>query len=966
MFDRILVAPLIIFTITLISGIALADPIVPGTYFPPFGSYGSPVDAILLIVLANFLPNLFWLSLLFYLTEIGLRERTPNTPLSGRTALLSLFASALVITLLGALIDFLFVYEKHYYFYEISGSIVKWILAVLLIAITVFLSCKYLLDMKPKGCVIVSAGFALMNPLFWFVSTIGLFAFESPTSYVSNSYSVAAFVSVFLMPTFIVIYSILALLTYGILRRIVLRIEKIGSEEDEDADKTVEAQEPPVSRIVIEDKIMIRRIMTAMILAIAVVSTSVVGLLAIEPADKYPDNSNPLGETLAIALSNLIDFANPYASVTDEGRLFQSLIYDTLTTYDEDLDIVPNLAKSWWYMDGETASTLSIPTDFSAFDRNWNATDWPLGSIWEYNLTENAYWNDGFPFTADDVVFTISIQIRDNFMTYWAYQPYTRWIDRIEKVDDFKVRIFFCDYDSKRPVPVAFGDMLPMPIMAEHIFKGKPSSYIAQDWEGFPIIGTGPFSGSNLDVEDFVGGDQNIALVRNPYYNFTDDEGDLKGLGAEYGRIVGVERVVLRSFRDEASLIILSVRTGLCQLGEIGIDDYRNLTLDPILPAQASLQSVLDARSRSIQTVFYLYDYPGWNPLRKDPAVQRATALATNKTYIKEMILRNESEIGYGLISPANEKWYWEPDDEPSTFCVYSGNGSVIYSYTKPLNRVMEYDIAEANRILDAAGYVWANESGMIVRKAGPIAAERLFAMGIVSAPSFALDKKLIFSQAVNADDYAARSIGEFLLKEWEKIGIWIGTEDSHSLHLIEGNIMIPQWTTWPTEFDTAQISISGDLDPARLTYLPSSFALHGWNQYGTRNATYDSFYSKVVQSLDYSERKKWVDECSKWLYLSGSVIVTTYPRSCFIMNNQTFEFGNWSEKPGLVITNGWAEPPLLTSALYDIKFAEPWTLTEASIIMIAYGLLVDSLLVVGSFKMIARKPWKRTGEKIN
>jgi len=87
-----------------------------------------------------------------------------------------------------------------------------------------------------------------------------------------------------------------------------------------------------------------------------------------------------------------IDSASPFVGIYDISHFYYGLVYDYLICPDEDMNPSPNLANSWWYLDGPTA--YSLGQDFSTFIFN-NPADWPLGSIWEFNITENVYWNDG-------------------------------------------------------------------------------------------------------------------------------------------------------------------------------------------------------------------------------------------------------------------------------------------------------------------------------------------------------------------------------------------------------------------------------------------------------------------------------------------------------------------------------------------------------------------------------------------
>jgi len=225
---------------------------------------------------------------------------------------------------------------------------------------------------------------------------------------------------------------------------------------------------------------------------------------------------------LTIAMNEPIDSANPWVGITDNAYIFFGLIYDYLLTPNETLINRPNLATSYWYMDGATAESRG--TNFNALSHNKSTADWPLGSIWEYNLTDQAYFSDGVQLTADDVKWTIEIQLGANFGAYWAYQPYTRWIDHVEKRSDFQVRIFFADSQSptKTPFPVAFGKNLFFPILPQHAFIGKPSVYVGQSWDGIPAIGSSPFMGTD-NLKSEIIAKESVTLVRNPWYNFTEN-----------------------------------------------------------------------------------------------------------------------------------------------------------------------------------------------------------------------------------------------------------------------------------------------------------------------------------------------------------------------------------------------------------------------------------------------------------
>lgn len=619
---------------------------------------------------------------------------------------------------------------------------------------------------------------------------------------------------------------------------------------------------------------------------------------------------------LTIALNEDIDSPNPYVGVNDASYVFFGLVYDYLITPNEDLINVPNLASSWWVLDGNLSASMG--SDFSLIQSSYkDPGDWLLGSIWQYNLTKNVFWSDGVPFTADDVVWTINIQLGANYNIFWAYQPYTRWIDHIEKIDDLTVRIFFADFDTKKPVPISFGNNLFIPIMPKHCFEGKESTYLAQSWDGVPAIGTGPFKGTPSLHADVIA-KETVTVVRNKFYNFVDEDGVRKGLGAAYNRTIEIDTILLKCFSDESTLS-MSIRTGESDAGKVTPATYLAWQTDKTLPKSLSLAAILSCTGFSKQVVINDYEeaYGDINPLRLDPAVQRAAAIAVNKTYIKDVIYKGLAEIGYSLLPPVWQKWYWEPGDEPSTFNVINGSGNVIWSYTKPLRDALAYNISLANEILDAAGYQWTGAVGASPRRAGPLAAERMHYLFGADYNTI-LGMELRFDMMIAQGDPQEKAVGDLLLSEWEKIGIWI--ESPHGDHT-PSMVNTASWNTdvYSYHFEMTQTYWSGDVDPNYLCYIPTSYSLFGWNEFGTKDADYDRMYYNQVTALDYETRKYWVDRCAEWQYLSSNIITTVYPKICFAINNDTWKnWGDWVAHPGMAIDAFWGENPLWWHLVYD------------------------------------------------
>jgi len=155
-------------------------------------------------------------------------------------------------------------------------------------------------------------------------------------------------------------------------------------------------------------------------------------------------------------------FPSPYGHYSrGPGYIRMSLIFDTLVWKDEN-GFVPALAESWEYLADEKA--------------------------YVFHLREGVTWNDGQPFSAQDVAFTVQY-IKDH--------PY-QWVDSsiIEEAmasDDNTVKITL----KKDYAPFLDQVAGTLPIMPEHVYED------VSDPAGFKddaaLTGTGPFKLVNYD-----------------------------------------------------------------------------------------------------------------------------------------------------------------------------------------------------------------------------------------------------------------------------------------------------------------------------------------------------------------------------------------------------------------------------------------------------------------------------------
>ncbi len=168
-----------------------------------------------------------------------------------------------------------------------------------------------------------------------------------------------------------------------------------------------------------------------------------------------------------------------YADEDNKGAIKQ--VYEALLDIDPNLEIVPQLALAWNIVD---------PTH------------------WEFALRPGVTFQDGTPFTADDVVFSLARA----HATTSDFRDYVDGIAAVEAIDDLTVRV-----TTSRPDPSLWVKLVEVAIMskawAEAHNVTRPADYTGAREETYAsrhANGTGPF---RLETFEPRGG---WVMVRNP------------------------------------------------------------------------------------------------------------------------------------------------------------------------------------------------------------------------------------------------------------------------------------------------------------------------------------------------------------------------------------------------------------------------------------------------------------------
>lgn len=219
-------------------------------------------------------------------------------------------------------------------------------------------------------------------------------------------------------------------------------------------------------------------------------------------------------------------FINPVlAAANDVDRDLTELVFAGLMTYDQQGQIVPDLAESYEIKEN--------------------------GKVWDVILRENLVFQDGSPLAADDVIFTIKT-IQDP-----EYKSPLRpnWLGvETERLSDLKLR-----FRLKDPYP-GFIETLTIKILPKKIWQEvAPESFSLTVFNLKPI-GSGPYRITKiLQEKNESARIQSLTLEVNPKYNgampnikkitfvFFDNEADL----AKAAKNKQIQSFVLSSLKDK-------------------------------------------------------------------------------------------------------------------------------------------------------------------------------------------------------------------------------------------------------------------------------------------------------------------------------------------------------------------------------------------------------------------------------
>lgn len=563
---------------------------------------------------------------------------------------------------------------------------------------------------------------------------------------------------------------------------------------------------------------------------------------------------------LRIGFLQNVDSLNPLLGLNDASYVFYGLVYDYVHCVDNYLNTTGNLATN----------TRPVPVNDPEMDGR------PFGSIWEYDLTTNAQWHDGEPFTVEDFVYNINLQSsEETYNLMWAFQPYSYFMEDVRAVDPDTVRVYFFDRETGNPMAASYAYLLGIPMLPSHLLRDMSPSDISFYWNGVfkgsspPIVGTGPFMATDQILEEWTAGSQ-LTLVKNPKYHWGLD----KNMFVQFDKI----RMV---FYDDATSMRLALISNDLDIAQFPPETYKALKEDVESGKYKDLTVFDGPKCTGYWTeIEVCMNQGGPNPSRLDPAIRHAMAMATNKSYIIQNYYRGLADEGTTLIPPVYEKWHYEPTEAEK----------------------FKFDLDAAAELLESSGYRYP-----VVGAEFRVATSDSYAVKNQLAP---LNTVLKYEMLVRQEYPEEQTIARYLQDLWKEIGI-----DLEITVLYESAMAT---LVYSYEYDLCIWYWSMDADPNYMLYCQSKLSWGGWSDNKYSNPAYEENYSQSVSAMDEAERQVFVDNCQRIHYQDCAFIIMAVPYQTYAWRTDTFEgWGDWAANPGRSMDAFWGGNPLF----FDLKY---------------------------------------------
>jgi len=456
---------------------------------------------------------------------------------------------------------------------------------------------------------------------------------------------------------------------------------------------------------------------------------------------------------------------------------------------------------------------------------SWETSDDKL--TWTFHMRDGLKWSDGEPITAKDPAFTYQ-KMLDDEVARTANGSYVAQWESVEATDDSTLVI-------KTKVPQSTMLALDIPIVPEHVWS-KVSDIGAEPQ--YPMVGSGPYTITEFKEAQFA------KMKANP--NYWRGAPKIDDLHFIYYRNADAAVTALQSGQvDLINRLTPTQFDALKSDPNIATNNAQNRRFNEILinPGAATND-----------------DKPigSGNPALKDIKLRQAIATAIDSKTLVDKVWGGYAEEAAGYIPPVFADYAWTPpDDVKRTF-----------------------DLDEANRMLDEAGYK-KGADGVRQDKQG---------------------KPLNLRLLAHAENVVDENAGPFVVGWLKEIGLNVTLEPRSDDQVNED--------TTRGEFDLAFSGWNANPDPDYVLSLqtcanrPNAQGEGGTPDSFLCDEEYDDLYSQQLQEFDAAKRADLVKQMQERLYEQATMVVFGYDNALEAYRKEAFEGFPLQPAEGGVIMN--------------------------------------------------------------
>jgi peptide/nickel transport system substrate-binding protein len=451
------------------------------------------------------------------------------------------------------------------------------------------------------------------------------------------------------------------------------------------------------------------------------------------------------------------------------------------------------------------------------------------GLTWTFRIRDGILFHDGQPMTANDVAF--SVNLYKNNADFIYLNAYTVNFDTVEATDDNTIVITLLN-----AVPNIDYLLSYLYIVPEHIWKDYAEAPASTEFENVEMIGTGPFKMLEYSQNEFV------------------------HLGANkdhFAQAPKIDEVTFQTFESD-DVLVQSLKSGqvdmITEMPATAVEALRSDTNIQVVTGAPYAPDITDVIFNQVDPENCPTDVGGicsGHPALRDRNVRLALSHATDKQKLIDVVLLGFGSPGLTLIPDGLGHWY----------------NDTLPDY--------EFDVAEANRILDEAGYLDTDNDGVREMPDG--------------------SRPLTFKLHWPSDSIDSPRTAELLAEMWGEVGVTL------ELQAVDPDALTAECCP-AFDYDIMIWGWGSDPDPNLLLSVYSTDEIpNGYNETGYSNPEYDELHAQQGVELDLEKRRELVWQMQEIVFNDVVYIIPYYAQA--IQAYRVDKFKGWiTDQPKLAL----------------------------------------------------------------